>query len=627
MTASDLLKKYWNHDAFRPLQAEIIASVVSGRDTLALLPTGGGKSVCFQIPALMTDGICLVISPLVALMKDQVEGLKSRGVKALSLTGALGPDDISDLLDNMKFGDYKFLYLSPERLQSDWIVGRLAELPIRLVAIDEAHCVSQWGHDFRPAYLEIGTLREHFPKVPFIALTATATERVQKDILTQLGMTDPAVFTGSFARTNIGYHVIATEDKQRKAAVILSKNPGPSIVYVGTRKACSETAERLRHDGFTATIYHGGLPFREKAKNMEEWMSGKVQCIVATNAFGMGIDKPDVRTVIHVQLPENLENYYQEAGRAGRDGNPAFALLLLAPADALHAKSRFLGSLPDKEFLLLVYKKLCNHLQVAYGEGLGETYPFSLNRFCIQYEFPVMKAYHALQFLDRSGIITLLQESIEKVTLLFVGESKEVIRYASLHPADEPVVTLILRTYPGIWDAPAAINVPFLSRKTQRNEEQIVMILEKLAASGLADLRRNDSDASVTFNEVREDDRTINRVSRHLTTQNEVKTKQLETVIDFIQNDGICKSRKLLAYFGEVSEDCGTCSSCLSKKKHTPEKGVFAVLQALQTGALASRDLEKATGLAPDALIFALRSLLEQEKITVTTDNKYTLHD
>lgn len=627
MNPTALLRKYWNHDRFRPLQEEIIASVLSGRDTLALLPTGGGKSICFQIPALLSQGICVVVSPLVALMKDQVANLQQRGIKALSLTGALGPDEISDRLDNMKFGDYRFLYLSPERLQSDWIVARIAELPVGLIAVDEAHCVSQWGHDFRPAFLDIGLLRNHFPKTPIIALTATATQRVQDDIIAQLGMKDTAVFKGSFARPNIAYDVIRTEDKMRQATAVLNQHPGPSILYVRNRKGCSDAAEWLKREGFPATIYHGGLPHRDKTRNMEDWMRGKVRCIVATNAFGMGIDKPDVRSVIHLQLPDNLENYYQEAGRAGRDGQPSVAALLLGPADAQHARTRFLGSLPDKTFLLTVYKKLCAYLQIAYGEGPGQTHPFSVNRFCSQYDFPVMKAFNALQFLDRCGILTLSQENAEKATLQLLSESKEVIRYTSLHPADEPVVTLILRTYPGIWESPAALNVPFLSRKTQLSEERVMVVLEKLAATGLAELHRNESDASIRFEEVREDEHTINRVSRHLESQNQVKTTQLEAVITYVQDDRICRSKKLLAYFGERSEDCGHCSSCRARQPLTTAKGEASVIEHLKEGPLTPRDLEKATGLPADALIFALRSLLERGRIAITPDNRYQLNE
>ena len=309
-----LLQKYWKHERFRTPQEAIIQSVLEGKDTFALLPTGGGKSVCFQIPALLLDGICLVISPLVALMKDQ----------AIALTRGISQDEVIDILDNCQFGNYKFLYLSPERLQHDWIVERLTQLTINLIAIDEAHCVSQWGHDFRPAYLKIAALKASFPKTPFLALTATATKRVQEDICKHLALSNPVFFTKSFARENLAYHVIFTEDKNYKIQQILTRNPQPSIIYVRNRRTCVETAQHLNHLGFKSTYYHGGLPHKEKEKNMKLWLNNEAQVIVATNAFGMGIDKPDVKTVLHTQLPENIENYYQEVGRAGRNGEKAF---------------------------------------------------------------------------------------------------------------------------------------------------------------------------------------------------------------------------------------------------------------------------------------------------------------
>jgi len=331
-TPLEILQKYWNHDAFRTPQEEIIASVLAGKDTFGLMPTGGGKSITFQVPAMMLEGICLVISPLVALMKDQVQNLQNKGIKAIALTGGISSDEMIDLLDNCQYGNYKFLYLSPERLQNDWVLERIKNLPINLIAIDEAHCVSQWGHDFRPSYLKISKLKEFFPKVAFLALTASATKRVQDDIIVQLQLENPAVFTKSFARDNLAYMVFNVEDKLHMIEQILKKNLEPSIIYVTNRKACSETVKQIEALGFSATFYHGGLSSKEKEKHMKLWMEEQVQTIVATNAFGMGIDKANVKTVIHLHIPPNLENYYQEAGRAGRNGAKAFAVLLTNPS-------------------------------------------------------------------------------------------------------------------------------------------------------------------------------------------------------------------------------------------------------------------------------------------------------
>lgn len=627
MTPQELLQKYWKHDHFRPLQQEIIQSVLSQKDTVALLPTGGGKSICFQIPALSLPGICLVVSPLIALMKDQVANLQKRDIKALSLTGTRNEDEVSDLLDNARFGHYKFLYLSPERLQNDWIVSRLKELPINLIAIDEAHCVSQWGHDFRPAYLKIAGLREHFPKVPFLALTASATKRVEEDLATQLQLRQPAVFRQSFARENIAYMVLETEDKLFKTTQILRKHPQPAIIYVRNRKACHEISGQLEKLGLGATFYHGGLSHAQKQDNMQGWMDGKAQVMVATNAFGMGIDKANVRTVIHWQLPENLENYYQEAGRAGRDGNRAHAVLLLAPSDAGVARNQFLAGLPDRAFVLEVYVKLCNLLQIAYGEGMDEDFAFNLNQFCVRYNFPTVRAFNALQFLDRQGVLNLSTEFSEKATLQFTIESKEVLRYMSLNPADEPVVQALVRTYPGIYEMALPLNPALIAKKASATEAQVLAILHKMHERGMVSLQVRNNDARVRFNEIREDEKTINRIAKYLESQNKLKKEQLEAVLDYATNSSRCKSRLLLDYFGETAtKDCGICSYCIQKR---PEVSVNPphkkILQALTTGNMDSRALQDLCDCPAEALIFALRELLEREVIALLPNNQYTL--
>ncbi|RZJ73635.1 ATP-dependent DNA helicase RecQ [Flavobacterium sp.] len=627
MTALDVLKKYWRFDVFREPQAEIIASVLDGKDTFALLPTGGGKSICFQVPAMMKDGICLVVSPLIALMKDQVANLQKRDIKAIALVGGIREDEISDLLDNARFGGYKFLYVSPERLQSEWIVERIKALPINLVAVDEAHCVSQWGHDFRPAYLKISELKSHLPKVPFIALTASATDRVRKDIVEQLKLDSPAVFQKSFVRENLGYMVIKVEDKLFRVSQILQKYPQSSIIYVRNRKSCVEVSEQLKTLGFTATFYHGGLHPKEKDKNMNAWMTNSVQVIVATNAFGMGIDKPDVKSVIHIQLPENLENYYQEAGRAGRDGEKAFAVLLHAPSDASIAENQFLSVLPDKEFLKKVYVKLCNYFQIAYGEGIDEEFSFNLNQFCAQYQFPVMKVFNALQFLDRQGILSLSQEFSEKITAQFVIESKEVMRYISLNPNDEAILLAILRGYPGIYDIPATLNVSAIAKKSGRHESEVYALLLKLKEHQVIDYQARNNDATMVFNEVREDEHTINRVSKYLETQNRLKHDQLESVLKYVADDKHCKSKQLMAYFGETTDDCGQCSYCISKKQKISDGIAVSekIKMLLSSEDLNSREIENLTREPSDEVIFALRELLESGYVQIKPNNKYTL--
>ncbi|WP_294961113.1 ATP-dependent DNA helicase RecQ [uncultured Flavobacterium sp.] len=626
--AQDILLKYWKHDSFRPLQKEIIDSVLDGQDTFAVLPTGGGKSICFQVPAMMREGICLVISPLIALMKDQVMNLQKRDIKAIALTGGIHTEELIDLLDNCQYGNYKFLYLSPERLQSDWILERIKNLPINLIAVDEAHCVSQWGHDFRPAYLKIAELKKYFPKIPFLALTATATPRVIEDIRTQLELKNPNHFQQSFERKNIAYMVFEVEDKLYRTEQILKKNPQPSIIYVRNRKACLNMSSQLQSLGFTATYYHGGLSSKEKDKNMQLWMSEQAQVIVATNAFGMGIDKDNVKTVIHTQLPENLENYYQESGRAGRNGAKAFSVLLYNNSDSIQTEQQFLNILPDKKFLKTMYIKLCNYFQIAYGEGLDESFSFKLNHFCNKYEFPTLKTYNALQFLNQQGIITMSQEFSEKISIQFLIESKEVIRYMSLNPSDEEIILAILRTYPGVYDVKSNLNLGLIAKKSNRSEEQVIAVLEKLKEKEIIEYKSKNNDATVLFNEVREDDLTINRVSKYLEKQNEVKKEQLLSVLHYIKDTKTCKNRLVLNYFGEeTTENCGICSYCITQKGKITEADSIAdkILSLLRTASLTSREIENQIKMDAKDILSVLQELLENNHIIIQANNKYTL--
>ncbi|WP_445722100.1 RecQ family ATP-dependent DNA helicase [Flavobacterium sp.] len=628
MTASlQILQKYWKHDTFRAPQEEIINTVLAGNDTFALLPTSGGKSVCFQVPAMVLEGICIVVSPLIALIKDQVQNLQKKNIKAIALLGGISQNEIIELLDNCQFGDYKFLYLSPERLQQDWIIDRLKQLPVNLIAVDEAHCISQWGHDFRPSYLKIGQLKTHFPKVPFLALTASATNRVEKDIINNLKLENPKIFRKSFARDNLAFHVIKTEDKFYKINQILKKNTQPSIIYVRNRKACVENTNKLTALGISSTYFHGGLSSKEKETNMSLWMQNKVQVIVATNAFGMGIDKPDVKTVIHIQLPENLENYYQEAGRAGRNNQKAFGILLISPGDIKTAKQQFLSVLPDKHFLKDTYIKLNNYFQIAYGEGFGEQFSFNLNHFCTQYKFPVLKTYNALQFLDRQGIITLQNEFSEKVNLQFITPSKEILRYMSLNPHNEEIVTTILRTYSGIFELETQINTTLVAKKAKSTEENVLKVITHLHENNYINLHIQNNDSSITFNEAREDALTINRVAKFLENQNELKTDQLRQVVNYASTDK-CKSKLLLEYFDEKNiKNCGICSFCITKNKDkkTYIELIEKILQLLKNTNLTSREIENQLSITSEDTIFAIQTLLENDKIAINSYNQYYL--
>ncbi|WP_339836718.1 ATP-dependent DNA helicase RecQ [uncultured Flavobacterium sp.] len=624
--ALQILQKHWKHDNFRDPQEQIINAILDGNDAFALLPTGGGKSVCFQVPGMLLDGICLVISPLIALMKDQVENLQKKDIKAIALVGGTSQNDIIDILDNCQFGNYKFLYLSPERLQHDWIVDRLKQLKISLIAIDEAHCVSQWGHDFRPAYLKISKLKEVFPKTPFLALTASATAKVQVDIIENLTLENPKIFTKSFERKNLAYHVIKTEDKLTKIKQIVSKNKESSIIYASNRKACLEISGQLNRLGFSTTFYHGGLSYKEKEKNRLLWMENKVQVIVATNAFGMGIDKPDVKTVIHIHLPQNLENYYQEVGRAGRNGEKAFGVLLTNSNDIKSAKSQFLSVLPDKDFLKKVYIKLNNYFQIAYGEGYNENFSFNLNHFCSHYQFPVLKTYNSIQFLDRQGILTLQNLFSEKIDLQFIISSKEIIRYMSLNSNDEEIISTILRTYTGIFEMETSINPILIAKKSNSTEKKVLDAIHKLHQSNAVNLKIHNNDSNITFNEAREDELTINRVVKFLETQNQQKEEKFKKMIEFIEDTSICKNKLLLTYFNqETNEDCGICSTCLSKNKKSPVELSVQIMETLQANPTSSKELENKLSITSEETIFALQQLLEKNKIAINLQNKYYL--
>lgn len=625
--ALQILEQYWNHKSFRLVQEDIIQSVLDGNDTFGLMPTGGGKSLCFQVPAMVNEGLCLVISPLVALMKDQVAQLQSRNIKAIALTGGIKSDDLITLLDNCIYGNYKFLYLSPERLEQDWVLERIKTLPISLIAIDEAHCVSQWGHDFRPSYLKIKNLKSHFTKIPFVALTASATPEVQKDIVDLLGLENPKLFKKSFTRENLGYHIIKAEDKIYKIKQILQKNTGPSIIYVRNRKSCHDYAAQLNVLGFKATFYHGGLPVKEKEANMASWMKEVSPIMIATSAFGMGIDKPNVKTVIHVNLPENLESYYQEAGRAGRNGEKAFAVLISSPSDVIQAESQFITVLPDVPFLKEVYVKLCNYFQIAYGEGITQEFPFSLNYFCNQYKLPVLKTFNSLQFLDRQCIISLSNEQSEKVQVQFVIDSREVIRYISLNQNEEPILNSILRNYAGIFDVQTNVNTVFVAKNAGTTETNVLNLLEKLKGLQIIELFSTQNESKITFLEVREDDRTINRVGKYLEKQNLNKQNQLASVIAYVSDELQCKNRLLLTYFGEkVIEDCGICSFCLNKKQKTSntEEIRNQIIEILKVTPKTSRELSEVFQIEEKELLTILKQLLEYNKIQINTKNQFT---
>jgi len=625
-----ILEQYWNYKSFKPLQEEIINCVLNGDDTFALLPTGGGKSLCFQIPALINEGICIVVSPLIALMKDQVAALKERNIKAIALTSTYKYDELSTLLDNCIYGNYKFLYLSPERLQQDIIQDRIRQMNVNLIAVDEAHCISQWGNDFRPAYKNITLLRELQPSVNCIALTASAKPEVISDIVKELDFIDSKIFKQSFYRENLAYMVFETEDKFYKIQQILKKNQSSSIIYVRNRKSTLEISNTLNNLGFTSTYYHGGLSTKEKDAHFSNWLNNRTQVMVATNAFGMGIDKPDVKTVIHIDLPDSLESYFQEAGRAGRNGDKAFAVILKNKNDEDKVKNQFLSVLPDVDFIKLVYRKLCNYFQISYGEGAYTTYSFSFNTFCKTYDFNTILAYNAILALDRSSVLSLTQHFKRRSTVQVLVSSNELFQYLEKNREISIIIKSLLRTYGGIFDQLVKINALLIADKANVSEDQVIKTLVRLEKENIIGLNLKKTDAEITFIEPREDDKTINRIANTIEIQNKQKVNQINDIISYISDEWTCKSQHLLRYFGETdAEVCGICSVCIDKSKKfngdSQTNAIEIVISLLQQNDLSSRELQEKSSLKEEELTYTLKLLLEREAITLTNHNTYKL--
>ena len=564
----ELLEHYWNFSEFKPQQEAIIEAVLSNEDCIALLPTGGGKSICFQIPAMLRKGICIVISPLVALMHDQVNNLNSKGIKSMALTSGFSHSDLDRMLDNCIFGNYKFLYLSPERLQQDLVQQRIKQMNVNLIAVDEAHCISQWGHDFRPAYRDIKLLRKIHPTVNVIGLTASATSKVVDDISDQLDCISPKIFKTSFKRSNLAYLNLECHDKLKKTVQVLKKYSGTSIIYVKNRKTTLEISGYLNKIGISSSYYHGGLNIKEKETQFNHWVSNKNQVMVATNAFGMGIYKSNVQTVIHHYLPESLESYYQEAGRAGRNGDKAYAVILSNNSDEIKSEKEQVNLLPNINFLKKVYKRICNYFQISYGEGVDSVHNFNFKLFCSSYNFPSMLTYNALKVLDRTSIISLEEKLKNSAFVKVLIKNNALFNYLENHPKQALVIKVILRSHEGIFNHTVEISLQEIINKTKLSEKKIIELLTQLKQLDIIQFESSKTDAKITFIEPREDDKTINRISKIIKQQQVLKRKQIQSVLNYIKNDGICKSHKLLSYFDETNSSiCGICSSCLESKQ------------------------------------------------------------
>ena len=557
-----ILKQYWGYDTFRPLQGDIIRSVMQGHDTLGLMPTGGGKSLTFQVPTLAMEGLCVVITPLIALMKDQVARLNSMGIKAVAVYSGMSSREIERLLDNCVYGDYRFLYLSPERLSTDMFLWRWPYMNVCLIAIDEAHCISQWGYDFRPSYLSIAKIRAQKPHVPVLALTATATPRVVEDIQDKLQFRERCVFQKSFARPNLVYMVRYVEDKLGTLVDLLQRVPGSSVVYVRNRKKTREVAEYLVQQGVSATFFHAGLSNFEKDERQRSWMGGKVRVMVSTNAFGMGIDKPDVRSVIHLDLPDTPEAYFQEAGRAGRDGDLAYAYLLYNKSDEVKMRRRIADNYPPKDFVRQVYDNVCNYYQVPIGEGCDRVYPFELMDFCAHYKLSSLTTYNALQLLQLAQVLEVTEEQDSKARVVFMSTREELydIVFTSL---EESIVQVLLRSYTGLFSDLVYVDEDMVASRVGCTHRQLCQALIELSRRHIIRYVPRRTTPYICFTSERLRTDLVNLGKEVYDDRKQRYIEHIDAMLRYATQHEECRSRYLLSYFGEQNADiCHQCDVC-----------------------------------------------------------------
>jgi len=586
MSPLSILQQYWNHTQFRPLQEQIIQSVLDGHDTLALLPTGGGKSVCFQVPTLMKEGLCIVITPLIALMNDQVDQLKRRGIQAVSVHSGMSRSEIDILLDNCVYGPVKFLYVSPERLQTEIFVERVKQMNVSLIAVDEAHCISQWGYDFRPPYLKISSLRELKPKVPVIALTATATAPVCKDITDKLAFKkDHQVFQKSFARDNLSFVVRKTENKDRKLLEILSKVDGSAIVYVRSRKGTQDIALALSKRKIPASYYHAGLDFEERQKRQEEWIQNRFRVMVATNAFGMGIDKADVRVVVHLDLPENLESYYQEAGRAGRDGVRSFAAILYQEADVINLQFKTEQSHPSPEVLKKIYQALANYYQLALGSAEGASFDFDLHDFSERFSLNPSEVYIVLRKLEEEGLLQFNESFYNPSHLHLRMDKARLYEFQIANAKFDPLVKMLLRLYGGeLFSGFVKISESYLATALKISEKELKSTLKHLNDLNVLVYQPLKDKPQVTYLLPRQDAERLPLDLKRLAERKKLNLEKVEAMIGYVQTTHRCRMQIIQEYFNEITDKtCGLCDVCISQRKTENQSSVDELRAEIQT--------------------------------------------
>lgn len=633
MTAQEILKQYWGYDVFRPLQEDIINAVLEGKDTLALLPTGGGKSICFQVPALAKDGICLVVSPLIALMKDQVENLKRKGINALAVYSGMSFLEVKKILQNAAYGNYKFLYVSPERLETNLFLEYLPAMNISLLAVDEAHCVSQWGYDFRPPYLRIANLRELLPAVPVLALTASATKIVQDDICDKLlfGKTQQR-FQQSFERPNLSYSVFNVASRQNKLLEILKNVPGTAIVYCKSRKHTKEIADLLRMNSINADFYHAGLNNEERNKKQESWIQNKTRVIVCTNAFGMGIDKPDVRVVVHYDVPDCLENYYQEAGRAGRDGKKAYAVLLYSNKELDDLQKQGDIRFPKAEEIKKVYTALMNHLQIAAGSGEGMNYDLDMATFTSAFKINILSTTYAIKALEQDDIISYNEIIFKPSTVLVCANRNDLMEFEITHPELEPIIKGLLRSYEGIFDFPATVYEGQLAKFLRQDTDIIKKTLKQLNDYGMVVYSPQKEKPQITLlkNRMYADSYAI-KMATHLERKRNFE-QRVAAILNYIRTTTVCRSKMIALYFNAPAKNtCGVCDNCINEKIVEISKEEFetisnGILQLIKSNPLPVKEIQqKLKTVKKEKLWKVINYLQAENKITVNKEGEISV--